>query len=155
MPTASVDDPITVNSFTVLRMVGVGVPPYSARGLKQTLAPIDQATNLRRTVNGALKDISFSGFRKYKTTISGTDQRPPNFDGRWPGLTVTVDCIAELSFTPDEGDTRQRTAVPGSEHTEGAHTVYRPRLTMKITALSIDEDEYGAQISWSLDLEEV
>lgn len=155
MPVAATDDPITVNSFTVLRMVGVSVPPYSARGLKQSLAPIDQASQLRRTVNGGLIDISFSGFRKYKTTISGTDQRPPNFDGKWPGLTVTVDCIAELSFTPDEGETRQRTAVPGSEHTEGAHTVYRPRLVMKITALSIDEDEYGTAIAWSMDLEEI
>ena len=155
MPIASVDDPITVNSFTVLRMVGVDVPPYSARGLKQTLAPIDQAANLRRTVNGDLKDIGFSGFKKYKSTISGTDMRPPNFDGRWPGLTVTVDCIAELSYTPDEGDTRQRTAVPGSEQTEGAHVVYRPRLTMKIMSLSIDEDEYGATIAWSMDLEEI
>jgi hypothetical protein len=152
---ASHDDPIAANSHTILRMVGVGVPPYSARGLKQTLTPIDQATNLRRTVNGDLVDISFSGFRKYKSTISGTDQRPPNFDGKWPGLTVVVDCIAELSFTPDEGETRQRIAVPGSEHTEDAHTVYRPRLTMKIVSLSQDHDEYDASIGWSLDLEEI
>jgi hypothetical protein len=155
MPTASVDDPITANSFTVLRMVGVGVPPYSARGVKQSLAVIDQASQMRRTVNGTLIDISFSGFRKYKSTISGTDQRPPNFDGKWPGLTVVVDCIAELSYTPDEGETPQRTVVPGSDTTEGAHVTYRPRLTMKIVALSIDEDEYGASIAWSMDLEEV
>jgi hypothetical protein len=155
MTDASHDDPLAPNAFTVLRMVGVGVPPYSARGLKQTIAPIDQAINLKRTVNGALKDISFSGFRKYKTTISGTDQRPPNFDGKWPGLTVIVDCIAELSYTPDEGETRQRLAVPGSEHVEGAHTVYRPRLTVKILNFSQDHDEYGAAIGWSVDLEEI
>jgi hypothetical protein len=152
---ASYLDPIAPNAHTVLRMVGVGVPPYSARGLKQTIAPLDQASNNRRTVNGNLVDISFSGFRKYKSTISGTDQRPPNFDGKWPGLTVIVDCISELSYTPDEGETRQRLAVPGSEHVEGAHTVYRPRLTMKIINFSQDQDEYGADISWSLDLEEV
>lgn len=152
---ASHDDPIAPNAFTVLRLIGVSVPPYSARGLKQSIAPIDQASNNRRTVNGDLVDISFSGFRKYKSTISGTDQRPPNFDGSWPGLTVTVDCIAELSFTPDEGQTRQRPAVPGSERIEGAHTVYRPRLEMKIITFSQDQDEYGASIGWSLDLEEV
>lgn len=155
MPDASHDDPIAPNSFTVLRMVGVGVPPYSVRGAKQSLAPIDQATNLKRTVNGALKDISFTGFRKYKSTISCSDMRPPNFDGKWPGLTVTVDCIAELSFTPDEGETRQRPAVPGSEHTEGAHTVYRPRLIMKIINLSQDTDEYDHVTGWTMDLEEV
>lgn len=152
---ASHDDPIAPNAFTLLRMVGVGVPPYSARGLSQSIASIDQASNLRRTVNGDLEDISFSGFRKYKSTISGTDQRPPNFDGKWPGLTVIVDCIAELSYTPDEGESRQRLAVPGSERAEGAHNVYRPRLTMKIINLSQSQDEYGASIGWSLDLEEV
>ena len=155
MPDASHDDPITVNAFTVLRMVGVGVPPYSARGLSDTLQPIDQAVSLRRTVDGDLKDISFASFRKYKGTISGTDQRPPNFDGRWPGLTVTIDCISELSYTPDEGDTRQRPAVPGSERTEGAHNVYRPRLEVKIMNLSIDTDEYECQVGWSLDWEEI
>jgi hypothetical protein len=155
MTDASHDDPLVPNAFTVLRMVGVGVPPYSARGLKQSLTHIDQAANLKRTVNGALVDISFSGFRKYRSTISGTDQRPPNFDGKWPGLTVIIDCIAELSFTPDEGESRQRIAVPGSEHVEGAHTVYRPRLTMKILSFSQDHDEYDAAIGWTLDLEEV
>lgn len=152
---ASHDDPIAPNSFTVLRLIGVSVPPYSARGLKQSIAPIDQASQNRRTVNGDLKDISFSGFRKYKTTISGTDQRPPNFDGSWPGLTIVVDCICTLSYCPDEGQSRQRTAVPGSEVTEGAHNVYRPRLTCKIINFQQDEDEYGAQIGWTLDLEEV
>lgn len=144
-----------VNSFTVLKMVGVGVPPYSARGLNQSLAPIDQSSNLRRTVNGSLKDISFSGFRKYKSTISGTDQRPPNFDGKWPGLTVTVDCIATLSYEPGAGETPQRPQVADSTVVEGIFTTYRPQLVMKIMSLSVDCDEYDVAIAWSLDLEEV
>ena len=152
---ASHDDPLSPNAFTLLRMIGIGVPPYSARGLKQSLAPIDQAANLRRTVNGSLKDISFDGFQKYKSTVSVTDQRPPNFDGLWPGKTVTIDCVAELSYTPDEGQSRQRPAVPGSEHTEDAHVVYRPRLTMKVMGWSTDTDEYDASVGWSIDLEEV
>lgn len=155
MPDASHDDPIAPNAFTVLRMVGVGVPPYSCRGAKQSLAPISQASANKRTVNGNLKDISFSGFRKYRSSISCTDMRPPNFDGKWPGLTVVVDCISELSYTPDEGETRQRPAVPGSERVEGAHTVYRPRLTMKILQLNTDTDEYDAACNWSMELEEV
>jgi hypothetical protein len=154
MADPSYTDPNTPNSFTVLRMVGVGVPPYSARGLSQTLAPISQASQNRRTVNGALKDISFPGFRKYKSTISGSDQRPPNFDGKWPGLTVVVDCIQELQYTTLT-ETAQRTAVAGSSHIEGNHTVYRPQLTMKIMDFNMQTDEYGAQVSWSLDLEEI
>jgi hypothetical protein len=155
MPDASHDDPLVVNAFTVLRMVGVGVPPYSARGVRQTIAPIDQAANLRRTVNGGLIDISFSGFRKYKTTISCSDQRPPNFDGSWPGKIVTIDCVAELSYTPDEGQTRQRPAVPGSERTEGAHNVYRPRLECRIINFQQDHDEYDAAVGWTMDCEEI
>lgn len=155
MPDASHDDPLVENAHTVLRMVGVGVPPYSARGLKQTLEPIAQATQSKRTVNGALKDISFVGFQKYQSVISGTDQRPPNFDGRWPGLIVFVDCIAELSYTPDEGDSPQRTVVPGSSAVEGAHTTYRPRLEMMITGLTVNKDEYDATTDWSMTLEEV
>lgn len=147
-------DPQAGNSFTVLRMVGIGVPPYSARGLKQTLAHIDQASQLRRDVNGNLADISFSGFRKYKSTISGQDQFPPNFDGMWPGRVVTVDCISELSYTTELGNPA-RTVVPGSDIVDGLHTRYRPRLNMRVLAYSTDQDEYGADVSWTMDLEEV
>lgn len=142
------------NAFTVLRMDSVGVPPYSCRGAKQTLAPIDQASQMKRDANGVLRDISFSGFKKYKSTISCSDQAPPNFDGRWPGLTVVVDCISELSFLTGT-DTQQRGEVPGSMHIEGDHTLYRPRLTMKIINLSTSTDEYNAACDWSMDLEEV
>lgn len=143
-----------VNSFTVLNISGVGVPPYSVRGAKQTLAHIDQAANLKRTVNGILKDISFSSFRKYKSTISCTDQRPPNFSGIWPGLQVVVDCISELSYTTI-GGSPERTVVSGSSRVEGLFTVFRPQLTMRITAFSTDTDEYDVACNWSMDLEEV
>lgn len=151
---ASHDDPLTVNSFTLLRMEGVGVPPYSCRGAKQDLSPIDAATNLKRTVNGALVDISFTGFRKYKTTISCSDQVAPNFNGKWPGLTVVVDCISELGYTT-VGGAPEREVVPGSSRVEGFHTYYRPRLTMKIMSLSTSTDEYDAACDWSIDLEEI
>ena len=85
-------------SETVLTLSGVGVPPWSARGLTQTLEPIDAAAQLRRTVNGALRDFGYAPFRKYRSTISCADQEPPAVDGVWPGRTVTVGCVAELSF---------------------------------------------------------
>jgi hypothetical protein len=147
------DDPLAPNAFTVLRLIGIGVQPYSARGLKQTLTHLDQAANMKRTVNGDLKDISFENFRKYKSTITGDDQTPPNFDKVWPGMPVTVDCVSQLSYSTT-GGTPGRAVVPGSDRAEGAHTYYRPRLDMLVTAWNIDEDEYGVQISWSLDLEE-
>ena len=63
------------------------MPPYSARGLTQTLEPIEASVQLRRTVNGALADLSYEPFRKYKSTISCQDQEPPAVDGRvaWAG----------------------------------------------------------------------
>ena len=141
------------NTFTVLQMSSIGVPPYSCRGAKQDLSPIDQAAQLRRDVNGNLQDIGFSGFKKYKSTISCSDQRPPNFGGRWPGLTVVVDCIAELSHALNE--TPERPAVPGSQHQEGTFILYRPQLTMKIMAMSTNTDEYDVACAWSIDLEEI
>lgn len=155
MPDASHDDPITPNAFTLLRMVGIGVPPYSARGVSQTLAHIEAAANLKRTANGKLVDISFSGFRKYKTSITCSDQRPPNLDGKWPGKIVTIDCVAELSFTPDEGETAQRVAVPGSLRVEGAHTVYRPRLECRVISFTQNADEWAAGVQWTIEAEEI
>lgn len=140
------------NAYTLLVMTGIGVQPYSARGLKQTLAHIDQASQLKRTVNGNLTDISFEGFRKYKSTITGDDQTPPVIDGIWPGKQVTVDCISRIAR--NTADSPARTVVPGSEIVEGDFTYYRPRLTMRVVAFNLDEDEFGAQISWSMDLEE-
>ena len=138
----------------VLTLSGIGVPPYSARGASQTLEPIEAARQLRRTVNGALIDLSRPEFRKYRSTISCADQQPPAIDGVWPGRVVTVDCISELSYRTS-GGTPGRTVVPGSSRTEGDYTFYRPQLTMRVVSFSQDTDEYGATVSWSLELEEV
>jgi hypothetical protein len=142
------------NYFTLLELSGEGVAPYSARGLSQTLDPISQASNNRRTVNGALKDISFEGFRKYKSSISGSDQLPPAVDGVWPGKTLTVDCISELAYKTAAG-TPKRDVVPGSSRVEGEYTYYRPRLEMIVLDYTAQTDEYGAVVSWQMSLEEI
>jgi len=137
---------------TILTLTGVGVPLYSARGLTQTLEPLDQATSLQRTINGELIDLSRAEFRKYKSTISGSDQRPPSCDGLWPGRQIVVDCIEELAY-PD-GGVPQRPLVDGSSFSEAGFTYYRPRLTMVVTAFQLSRDEYSAQVAWSMTLEE-
>lgn len=142
---------------TLLVISGPGVPPWSARGLRQTLEPIDAikgATVLRRTVNGTLIDLSPPQMRKYKSVVSCTDQRPPAFDGLWPGMQVTVDCVYELGYLT-EGGTPGRPVVDGSSYVEGDFTYYRPRLTMRIADLKPDVAEYDASVSWQIDLEEV
>ena len=141
------------NAFTLLQMVGLGVPPYSARGLSQSMAPIDQAAHIVRAIDGTLLDLSYAPFQKYKSTISCEDQAPPAVDGKWPGQLVTVHCVAELCF-PANGSPA-RPMVPGSERTEEGFTFYRPILSMMVLAFNWDDDEYGRRIGWSLDLEEL
>lgn len=138
---------------SVLVLSGEGTPSYSVRGLTQTLEPIDAAKNLRRTVNGALTDLSASQFKKYRSTISCEDVDSPAFDAVEVGDTVTVDCVAEFAYKTS-GGSPARTVVPGSPRVSGEWTFYRPRLTMVVTGKSQETDEYGARVSWSLELEE-
>lgn len=139
------------NAFTNLVISGPGIQPYSARGLTQTLSPINAASSQRRTINGNLKDLSRAQFRKYASTISCQDQTAPAFAGVWPGMQVTVDCVAELSF-PTATGMPERTVV--DSRVDGDFTFYRPRLVMRVTDFNESQDEYGAQVSWSLQLEE-
>lgn len=139
------------DATTLLVLSGIGVPPYSARGLSQTLTPIAASQQLRRTVNGALQDLSAPQFRKYSSKISCTDQQPPAFEGVFPGATVIVDCVAELAY-PTMTDEPDREVVASRE--ESGFTYYRPRLTMLVTDFEISRDEYGAITAWTLSLEE-
>lgn len=140
------------SDFTLLVLSGMGIPPWSARGLTQTLEPIDAAAQLRRTVNGALVDVAQTAFRKYKSTITGGDQQPPALEAIWPGTELTVDCIAELAYETMTGSPARTVA---GTRTEGDFTFYRPRLTMKVTGFQISTDEWGAKVGWTLSLEEV
>lgn len=150
---------------TILVINGVDFPPWSARGLTQTLTPIDAAGSMRRTVNGDLLDLSVPELRKYGTEITCRDLRVPAIDNVWPGQQVVVDCVCELSLRSDETETETdvtdaealagRTIVPGSPRLEGRFLFYRPRLTMRVASFSTDKDEYGAEVGWTLRLEEV
>lgn len=140
---------------TWLTLSGIQVPPYSARGLSQSLTPIDQASNIMRTWNGALRDLTLPQFRKYSSVITGEDQNPPACDGVWQGKIVTVGCCAYLSYLTGAVGAPFRTPVAGSSYVEGAFTLYRPELVMMVTAFEQEEAEWDAKISWSMTLEEV
>jgi hypothetical protein len=137
---------------TLLVISGMGFSPYAARGLTQTLSPIEQAKQLRRTASGKLVDISVEQFRKYRSTISCTDQRVPAIDGIWPGMVVTVSCIAELSYPI--GGTPSRPMVAGSLREEDGFVFYRPVLVMRVIDIGPSTDEFAAEVAWSLELEE-
>jgi hypothetical protein len=138
---------------TLLVISGNGVSPFSARGLSQTLEPIQGAGNLRRTLNGSLRDLSEPQFQKYHSTISCTDQNVPALDGVWPGEQLTIDCVAELSYKT-VGGSPGRTVVPGSSRVEGAYTIYRPRLVVRVVNYNENQDEWGATVGWNLEVEE-
>ena len=145
---------------TLLTLSGNGIAPYSARGCTQTLQPIEQiaargasSSFIARTVNGGLVSVTPSGFLKYKSSVKCKDRNSPAIDGVWPGALVTVGCITELSYPT--GGAAQRPAVAGSSRTDSGYTFYRPLLAMMVMAFQVETDEWGAEIGWQLDLEEV
>lgn len=143
---------------TILTLSGVGVPLWSARGLRQSLTPIAQSVQPRRTVNGTLVDLSNALFYKYASTISCSDMRPPAVDGKWPGQVVVVDCVQELCVeanTDSETEDLGRESVPGSVREENGFVFYRPRLTMMVVGMEMETDEWGQVVAWSMSLEEV
>lgn len=148
--------PITAPELTLLTLTGMGVVPYSSRAATQTLEPIQQAgAGIYRDVNGVSRQAGGTSFQKYRSTISCTDQRPFAADGVWPGKQVTVGCIVKLAYQAASDAVPQRTPVSGSEIEENGWVFYRPELSMRVTAFSIQEDEYGAEVGWRMDLEEV
>lgn len=138
---------------TVLVLSVNGVPLYSARGLTQTLQPIDAAHVTRRTINGTLVDLSVDKFHKYSSKISCTDVEAPALNGIMPGMPITVDCAAELVYPT--GGSPTRTVISGSARVVGAYTIYRPRLQMMVIGLSESLAEYAREVQWELDLEEI
>jgi len=141
-------------SESQLVITGLEVTPYSARGLTQSLDPIPQAINMRRTINGTLVNVAASEFQKFRSVITCNDQAVPAIDGIWPGQTVTVDCVAELSYRTS-GGSPAKTVVAGSTYTDGDFTFYRPQLTMMVINYTTEKDEAGAVVSWTLELEEI
>lgn len=148
-----------LSQITELRLEGMDIPPYSARGVTQTLAPIAGSVQMRRTVNGNLRDVADPLFRKYQSTVSCNDMDPPALEDRWPGMILTVDCVAELATVEGtDGPSTEgfvRDHVPGSVRSANGFTFYRPRLIMRIVGFNVNRDEWGAATSWSLALEEV
>jgi hypothetical protein len=149
--------PTALNVVFNLSTTAPGVNPYSARGLRGTLSPIDAARGnalLARTVNGTLIDISAPQMRKYKLQVTGSDGEPPALDALWVGMTVVVDCLVELAYLTAIGSSG-RTAVAGSERVVGNYTYYRPQLSMMVVELSSELEEWEGVLPWSLALEEI
>jgi hypothetical protein len=159
-------DPLNLANGTLLQINPLSgndalqLTPYAARGLTQTLELITNAGGgesawLRRDVNGWLRSVVDTRFRKYRSTISCRDGETPCLDNAWIGETVEVYCAAELSFPTGGPNHTQRPTVPGSGRTQGNFTYYRPILVMIVANIKLDFAEYQGTYNWSIDLEEV
>lgn len=142
---------------TLLFISGLGGFQYQARGLKQTLSPIKQSQQTVRTVNGHLIDISNPIFRKYSTKISCDDVDAPPLDNLWPGMEVTVECAAELSYLVGNPGSPFKPEVSGSSYQPvgSPFIFYRPVLIMRVLSISHSLDEWKHENSWEVELEEI
>jgi hypothetical protein len=140
---------------TLLIMSGIGVPLYSARGLVQTLTPVQEVKPPpRRTVNGELVYLGLSQMRKYESIITCTDQHAPAFGGLWPGEVVLVNCVAELAYENITGVGPERTVVPGSSREQGNFIYYRPQISFMVVDFAMGHAEYSHDYQWQLTLRE-
>lgn len=146
---------LPLDATTFLTLSAMGVPPYSARDVQTTLAPIDGAGNLVRDWNGVLLDLSIPNFQKYRMTIQGSDVQPPAIDKVWPGLLCTIGWPKELAYATGLAGAPGRTVVTGSSRVEGAFTFYRPSFACRITNFEQDDAEWGASTDWTIEAEEV
>lgn len=147
---------LPASSDTLLVISSFGNLLYQARGLSQTLEVINEASQMERTINGTLVDLSVAQFRKYSSKInSPSDVNAPPIDGVFPGMQVTVQCAVGLAFVTGTSGLPKRTPVSGSLYTDGAYTFYRPELTMLIKTIETHFDEWKNVVGWTLDLEEV
>lgn len=162
---------------TCLTLSMGGLPPFSARGCIQVLAPIESA-EVHRTINGELVTTVSKLHHKYKSTIKSQDKLPIAMDSLWKGQDVELGCMQRL-WEKSDGNTvaLSRRPVSGSVvaisqdrlavevlQVEGqkvtlagpAFVGYRPLLVMKITDFGYETEEWGeGNVSWFLKLEEV
>ena len=124
------------------------------RGLQAEVQPIEASSQLARTVNGALIDLSAPQFRKYRFTVQSNDQLPPGLDGIWPGMQVVVQLNLEFSYLTS-GGSPGRAVTAGSSRVDGAFTFYRPELTCRVVNWRQASSEWTADAPWTLELEEV
>jgi hypothetical protein len=150
-----VENVLPSGADTLLVISGLGNFQYQARGLTQKLQLIPQATDLERSINGKLVDVSNPVFRKFMSTITCTDVDAPPLDGLWPGMTVTVQCAAGLSYLTGNPGSPSRPEVSGSSYVQGSFTFYRPVLEMLVKSFSENWDEWKGDMGWALELEEV
>ena len=123
---------------TLLELSGIDLGDYAVRGLQLELAPIEPG-DLERDINGGLHDLTLTAFRKYRLTISCTDQEAPELTDVWRGKPVTVTCLPRALMGVSSGDTGETPLV----------------MSCLVDQWSNAPSEWAHQTSWQLVLLEV
>ena len=167
---------------TILVLGDLEIPAGAGRGITQTLQFIDNG-DVRRTVNGNLRDLTRTENRKFESQVSITDQATPAMSELFKGQILLVEFITKLRhnvFPPSTTATLIRDPVVSSVlgrdsactpitptivggvgnrditfATPVVMVEFRPILNMMVLASSLNTDEYAAEESWVIDLEEV
>lgn len=122
------------SNSTLLSIDGIEFSDYASRGISMTLELVDSG-DLRRDVNGTLRNLTLEQFRKYRISIQCTEHEAPELTGIWKGSEITVTCIPGL----------------GVENTTDETLV----LDMMVETFQTERDELEADTAWSLTAVEI
>lgn len=163
--------------------VALFFPPGSARGIQSSVEQV-YGGDLRRTVNGALVDLTRPQLRKYRLSLTATGQALPDLRGLWRGQLVTV--AAPVVWTAYAAPGAASIALERPARAEGWRVLdavtgepvagatlsidgltvllpagspavqleYQPVLNCRVVIASSSGDEWDASATWSLELEE-
>lgn len=163
--------------------VALFFPPGAARGIQSSFDQVYPG-ELRRTVNGALVDLTRPQLRKYRLSLTATGQALPDLRGLWRGQLVTVSPPVIWTAYAQPGDAsialerparasgwRVLDAVTGEPITgatlslDGLTVIlpagspatqleYQPLLSCRVVIASSSGDEWDASATWTIELEE-
>lgn len=83
--------------YTRLLLSGVEIPAGSDMDIREAVTLISEASDMRRTVNGDLTNLSRAIFRKYRISISADDLFAAGVHGVAPG--DYVECVPTEPFS--------------------------------------------------------
>ena len=145
---------------TAFEIVGIGMIPTSARGIKCRYQPIENG-QIHYTVNAVAVSTARPQFNLFEITLSCEDVWPPGFVSLTRGQAVTIygdDSFIQLASLGQVRPSADGVGVvvyydanmavlPSSV---GATWMrYRPVMTCLVADFSIESDEWGGLVSWS------
>lgn len=155
-PSPPFENVLPANADTLLEFSALGGQLlYQGRALNQSLEWISGASQLARTVNAVLTDLSNPAFRKYQSTITCSDVNTFPGDYIYPGLEGVMDCAVGLCYWTAAKPGPSRAIVPHSYYEENGFSFYRPQLYVRVRDLKQTFDEWKCINGWSLEVEEI